>query len=227
MLILSIITLLAASPSCMGFAPMHHSTTDVVSSLPTSSIRSTHVMHATPVDMLDLASSLNTNIIGSSSMSADANAIGNTMASSSMILSETEAWVQPLSLVLGPFLNFFSFAMVSVCMMFVLYIISLAWLVLEYVTIYPFRFSHMNLYLTSTQLCRIVLSWYPNFNVNELPYSIVVWPTEPLLRLVRGTVPPAFGVDITPVVWLGIFSFVNEILLGQQGLLTMKMKYGI
>ena len=114
MLILSIITLLAASPSCMGFAPMHHSTTVVVSSLPTSSIRSTHVMHATPVDMLDLASSLNTNIIGSSSMSADANAIGNTMASSSMILSETEAWVQPLSLVLGPFLNFFSFAMVSV-----------------------------------------------------------------------------------------------------------------
>ena len=41
-------------------------------------------------------------------MSADANAIGNIMASSSMILSETEAWVQPLSLVLGPFLNFFS-----------------------------------------------------------------------------------------------------------------------
>ena len=87
---------------------------------------------------------------------------------------------------------------------------------------------HMNSHLTSTlKLCRIVLSWYPNFNVNELPYSIVVWPTEPLLRLVRGTVPPAFGVDITPVVWLGIFSFVNEILLGQQGLLTMKMKYGI
>ena len=86
----------------------------------------------------------------------------------------------------------------------------------------------MNSHLTSTlKLCRIVLSWYPNFNVNEFPYSIVVWPTEPLLRLVRGTVPPAFGVDITPVVWLGIFSFVNEILLGQQGLLTMKMKYGI
>ena len=35
------------------------------------------------------------------------------MASSSMVLSETEAWVQPLSLALGPFLSFFSFAMVS------------------------------------------------------------------------------------------------------------------
>ncbi len=38
---------------------------------------------------------------------------GAMLASSSIILSETEAWVQPLSFVLGPFLTFFSFAMVS------------------------------------------------------------------------------------------------------------------
>jgi YggT family protein len=81
--------------------------------------------------------------------------------------------------------------------------------------------------LCNPQLCRIVLSWYPTANVNELPFNLIVWPTEPLLRLVRGSVPPAFGVDITPVVWLGLFSFMNEILLGQQGLLTMKIKYGI
>lgn len=37
---------------------------------------------------------------------------GMMLTSSSIILSETEAWVQPLSLVLGPFLTFFSFAMV-------------------------------------------------------------------------------------------------------------------
>ena len=36
------------------------------------------------------------------------------LASSSIILSETEAWVQPLSFVLGPFLTFFSFAMVRI-----------------------------------------------------------------------------------------------------------------
>lgn len=30
-----------------------------------------------------------------------------------MIISETEQWVQPLASVLGPFLNIFSFAMVS------------------------------------------------------------------------------------------------------------------
>mmetsp|Transcript_20118 Transcript_20118/g.24037 ORF Transcript_20118/g.24037 Transcript_20118/m.24037 type:complete len:175 (+) Transcript_20118:88-612(+) len=76
-------------------------------------------------------------------------------------------------------------------------------------------------------LCRVVISWYPSAKLNELPFSIAVWPTEPLLKLIRGSIPPAFGVDITPIVWLGIFTFLSEILLGQQGLLTMKMKYGI
>jgi len=103
------------------------------------------------------------------------------------MLSETEPWVKPLSQVLGPFLNLFSFAM----------------------------------------LCRVVISWYPTAKLNEFPYNIAVWPTEPLLMAIRGSVPPAFGVDITPIVWLAIFTFFNEILLGQQGLLTMKMKYGI
>ncbi|KAL3784897.1 hypothetical protein HJC23_012500 [Cyclotella cryptica] len=138
---------------------------------------------ASPVDLY-------TNVIpplDAASFISSTNLYSSGAASSSVMLSETEAWVQPLSLVLGPVLSLLSFAM----------------------------------------LCRIVLSWYPTANVNELPFNIVVWPTEPLLRLVRGSVPPAFGVDITPVVWLGIFTFLNEILLGQQGLLTMKMKYGI
>ncbi|EFA71974.1 Protein of unknown function YGGT [Raphidiopsis brookii D9] len=33
--------------------------------------------------------------------------------------------------------------------------------------------------------------------------------------------PPLGGVDITPIIWVGIFSLVREFLLGQQGLLTM------
>ena len=34
-------------------------------------------------------------------------------AAPTIMISETEAWVKPLSQVLGPFLNLFSFAMVS------------------------------------------------------------------------------------------------------------------
>jgi len=72
-----------------------------------------------------------------------------------------------------------------------------------------------------------VASWYPDTDLNKLPWNLIAWPTEPLLKLVKGSIPPAFGVDITPVFWLGIFTFINEILLGPQGLLVMKMKYGI
>lgn len=38
--------------------------------------------------------------------------IVSSTSTSSMMLSETEVWVQPLANVLGPFLNIFSFAMV-------------------------------------------------------------------------------------------------------------------
>ncbi|CAM9389906.1 unnamed protein product [Chrysoparadoxa australica] len=74
-------------------------------------------------------------------------------------------------------------------------------------------------------LCRVVLSWYPDINLNESPQNFVAWPTEPLLRPTRAVVPPAFGVDISPFVWLGLVSFIREILLGQQGIFTlMQMK---
>mmetsp|Transcript_12457 Transcript_12457/g.15604 ORF Transcript_12457/g.15604 Transcript_12457/m.15604 type:complete len:146 (+) Transcript_12457:101-538(+) len=81
--------------------------------------------------------------------------------------------------------------------------------------------------LSLFMLSRIVISWYPETNLNEAPFNIIAWPTEPLLKSIRGVVPPAFGVDITPVVWLGVFTFLHEILVGEQGLLTLKIKYGI
>jgi YggT family protein len=76
-------------------------------------------------------------------------------------------------------------------------------------------------------LSRVVLSWYPEAKLTELPWILLVFPTEPFLKIAKGSIPPAFGVDITPVFWLAITTFLHEILLGQQGLLTMKLKYGI
>ena len=68
---------------------------------------------------------------------------------------------------------------------------------------------------------RIVLTWYPQVDLNRLPFNIVAWPTEPFLIPLRKLVQPIGGVDITPVIWVGIFSLLREILLGQQGLITM------
>jgi YggT family protein len=37
----------------------------------------------------------------------------------------------------------------------------------------------------------------------------------------RKIIPAIGGVDITPIIWVGIFSLIREMLLGQQGILTM------
>lgn len=68
---------------------------------------------------------------------------------------------------------------------------------------------------------RIILTWYPQLDLNRFPFNLVAWPTEPLLVPMRKLVPPIGGVDITPIIWVGIFSLLREILLGQQGLLMM------
>lgn len=71
---------------------------------------------------------------------------------------------------------------------------------------------------------RIILTWYPQADLNALPFNLVAWPTEPFLRPTRKLIPPIGGVDISPVIWVGIMSFLREVLLGQQGLLTMLMR---
>lgn len=75
--------------------------------------------------------------------------------------------------------------------------------------------------MTLMFISRIVLTWYPQVDLNHLPFNLITWPTEPFLVPLRQIVPPLGGVDITPIIWVGIFSLLREILLGQQGLLTM------
>jgi YggT family protein len=68
---------------------------------------------------------------------------------------------------------------------------------------------------------RIVLTWYPQADLSRFPFNIVAVPTEPFLLPTRKLVPPIGGVDISPIIWVGILSLARELLLGQQGLLTM------
>jgi YggT family protein len=70
-------------------------------------------------------------------------------------------------------------------------------------------------------ICRTIISWYPKTDLKAFPYSVVAWPTEPLLVPVREFIPPAFGVDISSIVWIMLLSFLREILTGQQGVLTL------
>ena len=68
---------------------------------------------------------------------------------------------------------------------------------------------------------RIVLTWYPQVDLNAFPFNFVAWPTEPFLFFTRKIIPPIGGVDITPIIWVGLFSLLRELLVGQQGLLRM------
>ena len=70
---------------------------------------------------------------------------------------------------------------------------------------------------------RIVLSWYPQIELNRFPFNGVYGLTEPFLSPTRKLIPPLGGVDITPIVWVGVFSLLREILLGQQELITLAL----
>jgi YggT family protein len=70
-------------------------------------------------------------------------------------------------------------------------------------------------------IVRIVLTWYPQVEANKFPFNVAVVPTEPALIITRKLIPPIGGVDITPIIWVGIVALFREVLLGQQGLIVM------
>ena len=74
--------------------------------------------------------------------------------------------------------------------------------------------------LTLAFLLRIVLTWYPQVDLNRGAWPLIAWPTEPFLAATRKVVSPIGGVDVTPVIWVGLLSLVRELLVGQQGLLS-------
>ncbi len=77
--------------------------------------------------------------------------------------------------------------------------------------------------MTILFIFRIVLTWYPQAELNRFPFNLIVLPTEPLLKPLRKIVSPIGGVDITPIIWVGICTLLREILVGQQGLITMAL----
>ena len=82
------------------------------------------------------------------------------------------------------------------------------------------------LLMTVLFIFRIVLTWYPRVDLKKFPFVIAYLPTEPFLAPTRKVIQPLGGVDITPIVWVGIFSLLREVLLGQQGIITLAIRHG-
>ena len=72
-------------------------------------------------------------------------------------------------------------------------------------------------------LFRIVFTWYPQIDLSKGAARLVGLPTEPLLAPTRRLIQPIGGVDVAPVVWVGLVSLLRELLVGQQGLVTLAM----
>ena len=74
-------------------------------------------------------------------------------------------------------------------------------------------------------LFRIVLTWYPQVDLSKGPMRLIGAPTEPLLAPTRRLIQPIGGVDVTPVVGVGLISLGRELLVGQQGLLSQLLQH--
>jgi len=78
-------------------------------------------------------------------------------------------------------------------------------------------------YLTLVFLIRLILTWYPKILLNKGFWLLISIPTNSILNFTRKIIPPIGGVDVGPVIWIGIISFLREILVGQQGLIKIAL----
>ena len=76
-------------------------------------------------------------------------------------------------------------------------------------------------FLTLVFLIRLILTWYPKVDLNKGFWLLIAIPTSSILKFTRKLIPPIGGVDVGPVIWIGIISFLREILVGQQGLIKL------
>ena len=76
-------------------------------------------------------------------------------------------------------------------------------------------------FLTIVFLIRLILTWYPKIDLSKGFWLIISIPSSSILNLTRKLIPPIGGVDVGPVIWIGIISFIREILVGQQGLIKL------
>ena len=82
-------------------------------------------------------------------------------------------------------------------------------------------------FLTLVFLIRLILTWYPKVDLSKGFWLLIAIPTSSILNVTRKLIPPIGGVDVGPVIWIGIISFLREILVGQQGLIKLAIQKSI
>ncbi len=68
------------------------------------------------------------------------------------------------------------------------------------------------------------MTWYPKIKGANGLWIIVTLPTDQILNITKKIIPPIGGVDVSPIIWIGIVSFIRELLVGQQGLIKLAIQ---
>jgi YggT family protein len=61
---------------------------------------------------------------------------------------------------------------------------------------------------------RVLLSWFPNINWYDPPFSILSQLTDPYLNLFRSIIPPLGGIDFSPMIAFFVLQFGSQFLIG-------------
>ncbi|MEY3867388.1 MAG: YggT family protein [Microcoleaceae cyanobacterium] len=76
--------------------------------------------------------------------------------------------------------------------------------------------TFVNLY-TLILTVRILLSWFPNINWYDPPFSILSQLTDPYLNLFRSIIPPLGGLDLSPIIAFFVLQIVSQLLVSALG----------
>ncbi|MGB7708157.1 MAG: YggT family protein [Microcoleus sp.] len=72
--------------------------------------------------------------------------------------------------------------------------------------------TFLQIYLV-LMIFRVLLSWFPNINWYDPPFSILSQLTDPYLNLFRSIIPPLGGIDFSPLIAFFVLQFGSEFLI--------------
>lgn len=62
-------------------------------------------------------------------------------------------------------------------------------------------------------IVRVILSWFPNINWFDPPFSVLSQLTDPYLNLFRSIIPPLGGIDFSPMLAIFLLQIIQGVVV--------------
>ena len=76
--------------------------------------------------------------------------------------------------------------------------------------------TFLNIYMV-LMFVRILLSWFPNINWYDPPFSVLSQLTDPYLNLFRSFIPPLGGIDFSAIIAIFVLQIAAQLIVGALG----------